>query len=101
MAKRRSRGDGSVYQRNNGLWVAQISLLNGKRKSSYWKTQKEAREWLKKQQRDLADGTIIADERTKLGDFIDRWFNDIASHSLRPLRNPAEGGHRIRSMSST
>ena len=45
MSKRRSRGEGSIYRRTDGLWCAQITLPNGKRKTKYAKTQKETRDW--------------------------------------------------------
>jgi hypothetical protein len=57
--------------------------LDGKRKQKYAKTQKEAREWLQKEQRALADGVIVANEKTTVGEFIDRWFEDVAKVSLR------------------
>jgi integrase len=44
MAKRRSRGEGTIYQRKDSLWSAQVTLPDGKRKTKYAKTQKEARD---------------------------------------------------------
>lgn len=32
MGKRRANGEGSVYQRKDGKWVASVTLANGKRK---------------------------------------------------------------------
>jgi integrase len=44
---RRGNGEGTVYQRNDGRWVAVIPLENGKRKFIYRKTQREAIKELK------------------------------------------------------
>jgi hypothetical protein len=41
---RRGRGEGSVYQRKDGRWSASLYLENGKRKTVYGKTRKEAYE---------------------------------------------------------
>lgn len=58
-SRRRARGEGSVFQRKDGYWVAQIELGDGKRKQYYLKTQKEAM--------DKWDGvfnpTVVAEEQ--------------------------------------
>jgi integrase len=51
MPKRRSRGEGTIYQRKDGLWSGQITLPDGKRKTKYSKTQKEVRDWLTDQRK--------------------------------------------------
>ncbi len=84
MTKRRSHGEGSIYQRKDGLWVGQIKLVDGRRKFKYTKTQREAREWLQKEQHALSEGIFIVNEKTTVNEFIDRWFEDIAKPSLRP-----------------
>ena len=38
----RARGEGSIYQRKDGRWVAAVSLENGKRKQIYRHTKPEA-----------------------------------------------------------
>jgi len=78
LGKRRAHGEGSIYQRKDGLWVAQTPLPSGKRRYKYAKTQKEAKEWLQKEQRAIADGLIVVDEKVTLSDFLDRWFEDVA-----------------------
>ncbi len=44
MGKRRSRGEGTIYQRSDGLWAAQITLPNGRRSTKYAKSQRVVRE---------------------------------------------------------
>jgi hypothetical protein len=85
VAKRRSKGEGSLYfYEKASSWVAQITLPNGQRKSKSSKTQKEAREWLISQRNKASEGVYIADDRLQLGDFLDRYIEDVAAHSLRP-----------------
>jgi len=46
MAKRRSRGEGSIYHwEEKNLWVGKLTLPDGKRKTKYAKTQKEINEF--------------------------------------------------------
>src|SRR5689334_20943146 len=41
MARRRAKGEGSVFQRTNGTWVAYVTV-NGRRRSHTAKTKQEA-----------------------------------------------------------
>jgi excisionase family DNA binding protein len=50
MPKRRARGEGTLYQRKDGLWSAQISFPDGRRKTKYGRTQLIVRDWLIEQQ---------------------------------------------------
>jgi integrase len=56
MVKRRSRGEGSIRKRPNGTWEARMTLPNGKQKSFYGKTQREARSKLKDAQNKVEAG---------------------------------------------
>jgi integrase len=83
MAKR-SAGEGTIYQREDGLWSAQITLPNGKRKTKYGKTQKAVREWLQEQVRAIKDQNWIEADTVTVSAFIDRYMSDVAAHTLRP-----------------
>jgi integrase len=48
--KQRGRGEGSIYQRKDGRWVASIVLEDHSRKYYYGQTRREAHEKLKKAQ---------------------------------------------------
>jgi hypothetical protein len=37
----RAKGEGSIYQRKDGIWSAQITLPDGKRKTHCTRTKKE------------------------------------------------------------
>ena len=85
MAKRRrSRGEGTIYKnQKKDLWVAQITLPNGQRKSKYSKSQKVVREWLLEKRREINDGIFIDDGKVTVGEFLQRWFTDIAQPRLK------------------
>lgn len=85
MVKRRARGEGTIYfSQTQGLWVAQITLPNGKRKVKYSKTQKVVKDWLLSQREALHKGIWVENDKITLAEFIDRYMNDVASHTLRP-----------------
>ena len=74
--KRRGRGEGSIFQREDGLWVASASLgydANGKRirKTAYGKTKREAQEKLNR----LLIGSAPADvDKLTVTQYIDLWL---------------------------
>src|SRR5215472_2781311 len=57
-SRRAPRGEGSVYQRADGRWVAQVPLEDGRRKLIYRKTEKEALSALRKALNDQEQGTL-------------------------------------------
>ena len=85
MPRRRQKGEGSIYfLEAKKLWVAKIFLPNGKRKVKYGSTKKIVREWLFEQQKALHEGIFVDETRITVGEFVDRWFLDVASLRLRP-----------------
>jgi len=82
--KRRSRGEGSLYKRKDGLWCAQITLPNGKRKTKYAKSQKEVREWLDAQKNTVHHGMWTDTDSLTVGVFLNRYLEDVVAHNLRP-----------------
>lgn len=76
MGSRRGHGEGSIYQRSDGLWCASINLdiVNGKRKQKviYGKTRREVAEKLKILLRDQQQGRPIATGRQTVGQFLTR-----------------------------
>jgi hypothetical protein len=57
MAKRKP-GEGTVFRRKDGRWVARIRLESGKAKQRYCKTEKEARAALRKMLQEQEQGTL-------------------------------------------
>lgn len=87
MAKR-GQNEGSIYQRDDGRWCAQVTLgyVDGKRKRKYLygDTRKEVAEQLKVVLRDQQQGLPVATERQTLGEYLDRWLTDVAKPKVRP-----------------
>jgi len=83
-SKRRSRGEGSIGRRSDGLWMARITLPSGKRKTKYGKTQKEVRDWLSEMQTANRQGTWSDSQNVTVGAFLERYLADVVAHTLRP-----------------
>lgn len=67
MPKTKSRGNGEgtiYYSETHKLWVSQITLNNGKRKTVYGKTRKAVKDKMLKIQNDIALGRL-ADQSHK------------------------------------
>lgn len=85
MARRRGRGEGTLFfDQVRSRWVGQIVLPNGKRKSKTAKSRKEVLDWLTTQKSAVLKGTYVTDDKLTLGDFLDRYLEDVAKHSVRP-----------------
>jgi hypothetical protein len=91
MAKKRAHGEGTIVyneQRNN--WQAKMMLPNGKRKSIYGKTQREAREKLASLKREIdagMHGTLEGEQ--SLGVFCERWL----THHVKDRRSKTWVGY--------
>ena len=88
LGKKRGQNEGSIFQRKDGRWVAEVSLgwMNGtrKRKLLYGKTRKEAHEKLTTALRDQQRGLPIVGERQSLREFLGRWLEDSVRPTVRP-----------------
>ncbi|HHW26100.1 MAG TPA: site-specific integrase [Firmicutes bacterium] len=78
-AKRRGRGEGTIHQRKDGLWVAQISLgydAEGKRirETVYGKTKAEVKEKLLKLQQDALKGQPVKPEKVTVAQHFEDWL---------------------------
>lgn len=77
-ARRRGHGEGSIYQRADGRWVAVIDLgyVGGKRKRKtyYRKTHKEAAGKLNEELSNLRRGGIVASSGTTVEAFLRSWL---------------------------
>lgn len=77
MAGKRGHGEGSIYQRAEGRWCAQLTLPGGKRKYLYGKTRREVAQALARLQRDVQDGLPVADGRQTLTTWLESWLDMI------------------------
>ena len=88
MARKRNAGEGSIFQRADDRWCAQLDLgwENGKRRRRYiyGATAAEVQDALLKARSDQAAGLPIAVERQTVAQFLDRWLEDSVKPSVRP-----------------
>jgi integrase len=81
MAKIRGKNEGSIHQRNNGTWRAQVSL-EGQRLGYTAKTRRECQEWLKRTIGQIDHGMTFANTTVTLGEYMQSWL-DITKVSKR------------------
>lgn len=93
MARRRRRGEGTVY-RSEGVWIARYPLgtVKGKRitKRVRCRTEREAMAELERLRRDYGSGGEPA--TGTLGQYLDRWLQGHA-RSISPATRVSYGGH--------
>lgn len=82
MARKRSQGEGSIYKRKDGLWVAQATV-QGKHISKYFKTQSEARHCLQTMQNLIQIGLTFIGARTSLEEYLEEWLKSY-KQTIRP-----------------
>ncbi len=75
-ARRRGRGEGSIYRRKDGRWVGQYEV-GGKRRYVYGKTRKDVAAQLARIVADGNDGLIFDSDHLTLSQYLDRWMNSI------------------------
>lgn len=113
--KKRANGEGSIYQRPNGTWVAQITTGRDsegklKRVSFSGKTRKEVQEKVTKALSELQTGTFVEPTKTTVSQWLDTWMQEYKKQSLRPTTyesyeiiievhiKPAIGGIQLRQL---
>ena len=82
MPRKRGQNEGSIFQRKDGLWVAQVTV-QGKHVGKYCKTQREARDWLKETLSQIDSGMSLAAARTTLEEYLEEWLTTYKT-SVRP-----------------
>src|SRR5215203_4617273 len=76
MTRRRGRGEGSIYRRKDGSWVAQYTA-GVKRRYIYGKTRKDVAARLSKAIVERDSGFVYDSENLKVADYLDRWLDSI------------------------
>lgn len=80
----RGHREGSVFRRkSDGLWVAKVSLPDGRRRSAYARTKALAKDELVKLQGDLGRG-IRRTRRLTTAELLRWWLADIEAGKLAP-----------------
>src|SRR5688572_7659576 len=82
MAKIRSRNEGSIFQRPDGKWRAQVSL-DGRRLSFLANTKKEGLAWILETKNQIDKGLTFQGAGTTLGEFLVEWLKTISSSSSK------------------
>ena len=75
-ARRRGRGEGSIYRRKDGRWVGQYEV-GGKRRYVYGKTRKEVASKLTKALADRNEGLVFDSDHLTVVQYLDRWLDSI------------------------
>lgn len=80
---RKSPGEGSVYQRSDGVWCAALQM-EGKRRIIYGKSEREARAKLLSLQKEAGRSGTLANSGSKtVADLLDLWLS-TAEPTLKP-----------------
>ena len=87
--KRRSDGEGTVFERSDGTWVACLSLgkdHNGKRRrrSRNAKTRKEAVRLLNEMRTADAEGPELVDQNVTVAEWCRSWCDTVAPTTAKP-----------------
>ena len=82
MAKRRGNNEGSIYQRGNGRWVAQVRI-KGKRISKSFDTQKECQVWIRQLREQIESGIRINAAKMAVGEYLAQWLQ-IIEGTIKP-----------------
>lgn len=81
--RRREKGEGGLYQRADGRWVAAVSIGRGKRRVLYGRTEAEAKKKLKEAQRSHLRGEPLARSRQTTSAYLRLWL-DGREGTVRP-----------------
>jgi integrase len=93
MAKRRGKGEGSVFQLSDGRWAAEVDLgyQDGKRKRKRLSATTQAEVLKKKAEllRQIAEGLPVSDDRLTVEKYLTEWLETVKrtrSHNTYLLR---------------
>jgi integrase len=83
----RGHNEGSIYKRDDGRWVASITVgyLNGKRqrKSFYGETRSDVQKQLTIALRSQQEGSPIASDRQTIGQYLEQWLEESHKATIR------------------
>lgn len=79
---KRKYGEGSIYQRKDGRWVAKYKSVNMLKPCVvYAKSESEAKRKLRELKKDAAKGLVKSTSR-RFGDYADQWLYTFKLHSI-------------------
>lgn len=100
MVRRRIAGEGSLFQRKDGMWIGSVELpsTDGKRRQKRVsaKDRNTCIDKLRQLRRQVDEGTLPVTGKTTVTTWMDRWLNDIHATTIRPTtRTSYEGIIRL------
>lgn len=87
---KRGNGEGTIYQRPDGRWMAQGTIGRDyetgkpKRVTFYGKTRKEVQEKLANALHSQQKGTYVPPSKITFADWLDTWLKEYAKSNIRP-----------------
>jgi len=81
---KRGAGEGTIYQRPDGRWTAQLRLDYGVRKTLYGRTRAEVQTKLRQLRRDREDGVAVGVPSITVAAYLARWLDEAARLKVRP-----------------
>jgi integrase len=81
---RRRNGEGSICQRPDGRWVAQLTTEGGQRKNLYGSTADAVLEKLARAQNQKLDHVPFTDERLTVGQWLSTWLRNVKPPATSP-----------------
>ncbi|MGB2964013.1 MAG: site-specific integrase [Anaerolineales bacterium] len=110
MGRNRVKGEGSIYQRPNGRWRAQI-YIHGERLTFSAITRKEALAWLLMIRNEVKNGLNVEGSKISYSDFLDDWLEtkkpqvaeqtwSYYSQLVRDYMKPKLGMYKLRELST-
>jgi integrase len=110
---KRGNGEGSIYRRNDGRWVGELTIEGRRRKFVYGKTRKEVQEKLHAALQERQQGMVLTGTaRQTVAQFLADWLENSQKHSVRPRTYeryeevvrlhivPVLGHHRMQKLSA-
>lgn len=82
MPRKRAHNEGSIYQRSNGKWRAQVTI-DGRRISFTARTKQEGLAWIRETRNQIDNGLTFKGADIKLKDFIADWLRTVSSSSSK------------------
>jgi integrase len=81
---RKTRGEGSVFQReSDGRWVASVPIGSGRKKQEYYDTKAQAERARRRMLHELEQGKLLTTSDQMLKDYLEYWLG-IQRGSLKP-----------------
>ena len=89
--RRRQSGEGSLYRRSDGRWVASLAASpdttgRRRRRTVYGRTRAEVARKLEELKAERLAGVLAYSEALTVAGFLTRWLEDSCRASVRPSR---------------